>query len=57
MNMLPPVNVKAFNSMQSKIADAYVGILKVSMTEAAEEVSLNSIRNNLKTRKLMLHVI
>ena len=57
MSMLPPVNVKAFNSMQSKIADAYVGILKVSMTEAAEEVRLNSIRNNLKTRKLMLHVI
>ena len=57
MNMLPPVNVKAFNSMQSKIADACLGILKVSMTEAAEDVRRNSIRNNLKTRKLMLHVI
>ena len=36
MSMFPLVNVKAFNSMQSKIADAYVNISKVSMTEAAE---------------------
>ena len=28
--MFPLVNVKAFNSMQSKIADAYVNISKVS---------------------------
>ena len=33
MNMLPPVNVKAFNSMQSEIAAAYVNISKLSMTE------------------------
>ena len=38
--MLPPVNVKAFNSMQSKIADAYVDISKLSMTEAAEVLRL-----------------
>ena len=57
MNMLPPVNVKAFNSMQSKIADAYVNISKLSMTEAAEDLRLNSIHENLKTRKLMLQVI
>ena len=43
MNMLPPVNVQAFNSMQSKIADAYVDISKLSMTEAAEVLRLNSI--------------
>ena len=55
--MLPPVNVKEFNSMQSKIADAYVNISKLSMTEAAEDLRLNSIHENLKTRKLMLQVI
>ena len=55
--MLPPVNVKAFNSMQSKIADAYVNISKLSMTEAAEDLRLNSIHRNLKTRNLMLQVI
>ena len=55
--MLPPVNVKGFNSMQSKIADAYVNISKLSMTEAAEDLRLNSIHENLKTRKLMLQVI
>ena len=55
--MLPPVNVKAFNSMQSRIADAYVNISKLSMTEAAEDLRLNSIHENLKTRKLMLQVI
>ena len=47
--MLPLVNVKAFNSMQSKIADAYVNISKVSMTEAAEDLRLNSIHAILKT--------
>ena len=55
--MLPPVNVKAFNSMQSKIADAYVNISKLSMIEAAEDLHLNSIHANLKTRKLILQVI
>ena len=55
--MLPPVNVKAFNSMQSKIADAYVNISKFSMTEVAEDLRLNSIHKNLKTRKLMLQAI
>ena len=55
--MLPPVNVKAFNSMQSKIADSYVDISKLSMTEAAEVLRLNSIYKNLKTQKLMLQVI
>ena len=57
MNMLPPVNVKAFNSMQSKLADAYVDISKLSMTEAAEDLHLNSIHEKLKTRKLMFQVI
>ena len=57
MSMLPLVNVKAFNSMQSKIADAYVNISKVSMTEAAEDLRLNSIHAILKTWKLMLQVI
>ena len=56
-NMLPPVNVKAFNSMQSKIADAYVNISKLSMTEAGEDLRLNNIHENLKTRKLMLQII
>ena len=57
MNMLPPVNVKAFNSVQSKIADAYVNISKLSTTEAPEDLRLNSIHENLETRKLMLQVI
>ena len=55
--MLPPVNVKAFNSMQSKIADAYVDISKLSMTEAAEILRLISIYENLKTWKLMLFLV
>ena len=55
--MLPTVNVKGFNSMQSKIADAYVNILKLSMTEAAEHLRWNSIHENMKTGKLMLQVI
>ena len=33
MNMLPTVNVKAINSMQSKIADADVNISKLWMTK------------------------
>ena len=53
MNIFPPVHVKAFNSMQPKIADAYVDISKLSMTEAAEVLFLNSIYENLKNRKLM----
>ena len=57
MNMLPPVNLKAFNSIQSKIADAHVDISKLSMTEAVEVSRLNSIYENLKTRKLMFQVI
>ena len=44
----------SFNSMQSKIADAYVDISKLSMTEAAEILRLISIYENLKTWKLML---
>ena len=43
--------------MQSKIADAYVNISKLSTTEAAVDLRLNSIPENLKTRKLMLQVI
>ena len=43
--------------MQSKIADAYANISKLSMTEAAVDLRLNSIPENLKTRKLMLQVI
>ena len=57
MNMLPIVNLKAFNSIQSKIADAHVDISKLSMTEAVEVSRLNSIYENLKTRKLMFQVI
>ena len=52
-----PANVKIYNSMQSRIPDAYLDISKLSMTEAAEDLRLNSIRENLKTRKLMLQVI
>ena len=43
--MLPPVNVKAFNNMKSKIADVYVNI---SLTEVAGDIRLNSIDENLK---------
>ena len=43
--------------MQSKIADACVNISKLSMTEAAEDLRLNSFREKLETRKLMLQVI
>ena len=57
MNMLSPVNVKAFNNMQSKIADVYVDISKLSMAEAAEVLRLNSIYENLKIRKLMFQEI
>ena len=57
MNMLPIVNLKAFNSIQSKIADAHVDISKLSMTEEVEVSRLNSIYENLKTRKLMFQVI
>ena len=57
MNILPPVNVKAFKGMQSKIADSYAYISKLSMTEVTEDLRLNSIHKNLKTRKLMLQVI
>ena len=52
-----PVNLKALNSMQSKTADAYANISRLSMTEATEDLRLNSIHENLKTRKLMLQVI
>ena len=57
MNMLPIVNLKAFNIIQSKIADAHVDISKLSMTEAVEVLRLNSTYENLKTRKLMFQVI
>ena len=40
--MPPPLNVKAFNNMQAKVADTYVNISKFSMTEAAEDLCLNS---------------
>ena len=55
--MLPPVNIKAFNSIQSKIVDAYVNISKLSMTEPAEDLRLNSFHEKPGTRKLMLQVI
>ena len=42
MNMLSPADVQAFNSMQSKIVDVYVDISKLSMTEVAEVLRLNS---------------
>ena len=53
----PSSECKAFNSMQPKITDSYVDISKLSMTEAAEDLRLNSIHNNLKTWKLMLQLI
>ena len=45
LKTLPPVNVKAFNNMKSKIADVYVNI---SLTEVAGDIRLNSIDENLK---------
>ena len=45
----PSSECKAFSSMQPKITDSYVDISKLSMTEAAEDLRLNSIHNNLKT--------
>ena len=45
LKMLPPVNVKEFNNMKSKIADVYVNI---SLTEVAGDIRLNSIDENLK---------
>ena len=38
MNMPAPMNVKAFNEMQLKIADAYIKVSKTSMIDAAEEI-------------------
>ena len=49
MKMLPPINVKAFNSMQSKNADAYVNISTCSMNEATEDLCVNSTHESLKT--------
>ena len=49
MKMLPPINVKAFNSVQSKNADAYVNISTFSMNEATEDFRVNSIHESLKT--------
>ena len=43
MNMHPPASVKTFNSVQSESADAYVNVSKLSMTEATEDFSLNSV--------------
>ena len=43
INMFPPVNVEAFNSMQYKIADAYVDFSRLSMTEATKVLRLISI--------------
>ena len=40
MNMPAPMNVKAFNEMQLKIADAFIKVSKTSMTDAAEEDSI-----------------
>ena len=40
MNMLPPVNAKAFNT-KSKTTDAYVIISKFSMTEAIEDLKVH----------------
>ena len=57
MTMLAPVNVKAFNNVHSKITDAYVNISELSINEAAEDLRMNSIHKNLKTRKLMLQII
>ena len=44
MNMPAPMNVKAFNEMQLKIADAYLKVSKTSMTDAAEEIRQDSIQ-------------
>ena len=44
MNMPAPMNVKAFNEMQLKIADAYIKVSKTSMTDAAEEIRKDNIQ-------------
>ena len=44
MNMPAPMNVKAFNEMQLKIADAYLKVSKTSMTDAAEEIRQDNIQ-------------
>ena len=44
-------------NIRTIIADACVNISKLSMTEAAEDLRLNSIHENQKTQKLMLQVI
>ena len=42
--MPAPMNVKAFNEMQLKIADAYIKVSKTSMTDAAEEIHQDNIQ-------------
>ena len=44
MNMLAPMNVKAFNEMQLKIADAYIKVSKTSMIDEAEEICQDNIQ-------------
>ena len=44
MNMSAPMNVKAFNEMQLKIADAFIKVSETSMTDAAEEIRQDSIQ-------------
>ena len=44
MNMPAPMNVKAFNEMQLKIADAYIKVSKTSMTDVAEEMRQDNIQ-------------
>ena len=44
MNMPTPINVKVFNEMQLKIADAYIKVSKTSMTDAAEEIHQDNIQ-------------
>ena len=44
MNMPAPMNVKAFNEMQLKIADANIRVSKTSMTDATEEIHQGNIQ-------------
>ena len=42
--MPAPMNVKVFNEMQLKIADAYIRVSKTSMTNVVEEICQDNIQ-------------
>ena len=43
-NMPAPMDVKVFNEMQLKIADAYIRVSKTSMTNVVEEICQDNIQ-------------